>query len=531
MDAKRSGLPEDEDASPPLLTARAPFFANSELIPLVLEAGKIGVWSWDIGSTQVAWSTNLEEILGLPPGSFPGTTSVFESDVHPEDRAAVFAAMQEVAQTLKPRRVMYRLQPRDGGDRWIETLAMAVVETGRPVRLVGLCRDVTDRARTHAELRLRASQQEAVARLGERALTEHDLQKFCDGAGAAVAQVLELEFVKVLELVPGDAELLLRSGVGWKAELIGVAHVATSRDTHAGFTLASGRPIILDNLASEKRFTGSPLLRDHGVVSGISAPIAGRDGRAYGVLTAHSRSLRKFSEQDVSFIAAVASLIAGAIARLQSDRRQELMIRELRHRSGNLFAQLLAMFSQTAKTSKNIPELAIKYQARVLALASAHRLITEGGWKSASLSELLNTLLNAYLDRVSLNGASVFLEPDVTFGLSTAVHELATNACEHGSLSGRGGRVDVTWVATRTAFGPTLTLDWKERQGPAPRRSRRAGLGSKLINLSIERQLNGKVEQNFGPEGLDVRLIVPITHERWPGAAAPIAENAPAPTQ
>jgi len=515
-----------------LLTARAPFFADSELIPLLLEAGKIGVWSWDVGSTQVAWSTNVEEILGLPEGSFPGTTDIFESDVHPEDRPAVFAAMQEVAQTLKPRRVMYRLQPRQGGDqRWIETLATAVVESGKPVLLVGLCRDVTERARTHTELRFRASQQEAVARLGERALTENDLQKFCDGAVASVAQVLDLEFVKVLELVPGDAELLLRSGVGWKPELIGTAHVSTSRDTHAGFTLASGRPIILDNLATEKRFTGSPLLKNHGIVSGISAPIAGRDGRAYGVLTAHSRSLRKFSEQDASFIAAVASLIAGAIARLQSDRRQELMIRELRHRSGNLFAQLLAMFSQTAKTSKNIPELATKYQARVLALASAHRLITEGGWKSASLSELLNTLLASDLDRISLNGSSVFLEPEVTFGLSTAVHELATNACEHGSLSGRGGRVDVTWVANRTALGPTLTLDWRERHGPAPRRSRHAGLGSKLINLSIERQLNGKVQQNFGPDGLDVRLIVPITHERWPGAAAPVAENAPTPTK
>jgi hypothetical protein len=159
--------------------------------------------------------------------------------------------MQEVVQTLSPRRVMYRLQLRQGGEQhWIETLATVVVEAGRPVRLLGLCRDVSDRARTHHELRIRASQQEAVARLGERALTENDLQKFCDGAVATVAQVLELELVKILELIPGDAELLLRSGVGWKPELIGAAHVSTSRDTHAGFTLASGHPIVLDNFAT-----------------------------------------------------------------------------------------------------------------------------------------------------------------------------------------------------------------------------------------------------------------------------------------
>ena len=67
------------------------------------------------------------------------------------------------------------------------------------------------------------------------------------------------------------------------------------------------------------------------------------------------------------------------------------MIRELRHRSGNLFSQLLALFSQTAKNSKNLAELVTKYEARVLAMANAHRLVTEGGWKSASLIELLNT--------------------------------------------------------------------------------------------------------------------------------------------
>ena len=48
------------------------------------------------------------------------------------------------------------------------------------------------------------------------------------------------------------------------------------------------------------------------------------------------------------------------------------MIREMRHRSGNLFSQLLALFSQTARTSKSIADLTTKYQARVLAMANAH---------------------------------------------------------------------------------------------------------------------------------------------------------------
>jgi two-component sensor histidine kinase len=52
-----------------------------------------------------------------------------------------------------------------------------------------------------------------------------------------------------------------------------------------------------------------------------------------------------------------------------------------------------------------------------------------------------------------------------------------------------------------------------------PKRSRRPGFGSRLINMVIERQLNGQVEQSFGRRGLDTTLTVPLTHERWPGGA------------
>jgi two-component sensor histidine kinase len=382
-----------------------------------------------------------------------------------------------------------------------------------------VCCDITERLRINREVRVRARQQEALARLGERALTESDLQKFFNETVAAVGEILDVELVKILELVPGDAEMLLRAGIGWKHGVVGSANVSTGRDSQAGYTLASGRPVITEDLATETRFGGQPLLENHDVVSGITAPIAGRDGRAYGVLGAHSAKRHKFSDYDVSFIAAVANVIAGAIQRRQLDQRHELMIRELRHRSGNLFSQLLALFSQTAKNSRSVADLVVKYEARVLALANAHRLITEGGWKSTSLNELLNTLLAPFLDRITFSGPNVFLEPDPTFGLSMAVHELATNASKHGSLTAPMGRVDMTWSVTRTQQGLTLVLDWKESHGPAPKRSRRSGFGSRLINMVIERQLNGQVQQTFGPNGLEAKLTVPLTHERWPGGA------------
>jgi PAS domain S-box-containing protein len=509
------------NASPLEMSPRLPFFPDPELICIALEAGQIGIWSWDIRSNQVTWSSNIEDICGLARGSLDGARMVLEDDVHPEDRPAVIAAMQEALQTRSPRRVQYRLSPKPGAEeRWIETLATVVVEGGTPTKLLGICRGVTDRARTHRELRIRAKQQEVVARLGAQALTELGLQRFFDDSVRTIAETLEVELVKILELVPGDAELLLRAGTGWLPGLVGTALVSTDRNSQAGFTLASGGPVIVENLASETRFGGPPLLHQHGVVSGLTIPIAGRDGRTYGVLGVHTTRRRNFSENDVSFLAAVAHMIAGAIQRRQLDQRHELMIRELRHRSGNLFAQLLALFSQTAKSSKNIAELVPKFEARVLALANAHRLITESGWRSASLTEILNPLLAPFLDRITLTGPEVFLEPDPTFGLSAAVHELATNASKYGSLSLRSGRIEVTWSVQRTEQGLTLLFDWKERNGPRQKRNRRPGFGSKLIHTVIERQLNGKVLQSFGPKGMDANLTIPLTHERWPGGPA-----------
>jgi PAS domain S-box-containing protein len=511
-----------ERADTPVNERAAPSHSDLESFRSALDAGRIGLWSWDLRSHQLAWSTKLEDFHGRREETFEGTFSIAAEDLKSQDATGVLAAIGKTLQTHEPCRVEYRLPgPSEREERWFEASVTVITQDGAAVQLLGMCRDVTERLRVNREVRVRARQQETLARLGERALTEGDLQKFFNDVVTTVGEILDLEMVKILELVPGDAELLLRAGIGWQAGLVGTANVATTRDTQAGYTLASGRPVIVEDLASETRFTGAPLLKTHGVVSGLTAPIAGRDGRAYGVLGAHTAKRRKFNDYDVAFLAAVANVVAGAIQRRQLDQRHELMIRELRHRSGNLFSQLLALFSQTAKNSRGIADLVAKYEARVLALANAHRLITEGGWKSTSLSELLNTLLAPFLDRISFSGPNVFLEPDPTFGLSMAVHELATNASKHGSLSSPSGRVELSWSVTRTQQGLTLILEWKESRGPAPRRIRRAGFGSRLINMVIERQLNGQVEQSFTAEGLHTRLTVPLTHERWPGGARP----------
>jgi two-component sensor histidine kinase len=370
------------------------------------------------------------------------------------------------------------------------------------------------------ELRNRIKQQEALAQLGERALAESDLERLLSDAVSTVAMTLSVDFVKILELLPGDTELVLRGGFGWNKDLIGSMVTTAAPNSFARYTLDSGAPVVTEDYALEKRFEPAPYLRDHKCVSGMAVTISGRDGRAFGILGVCTAHKRAFGEQDKSFLASAANILAGAIQRRQLEQRHELMIRDMRHRSGNLFSQLLALFSQTARNSRSIADLASKYQARVLALANAHRLITEGGWQSTPIMDLLYVLLGPYLDRVSFGGPNVELEPDPIFNLSAALHELVANAAKHGSLSRAKGQLELSWSVGSTNRGPTLTLDWIEKNGPPARRPRKPGFGSRLIGLVIERQLNGEVHRTFGRSGLTVHMTVPLTRDRWPHPAS-----------
>jgi signal transduction histidine kinase len=167
-------------------------------------------------------------------------------------------------------------------------------------------------------LKSRARQQAVVARLGQRALAGLDVSTLMDEAVDLVAKDLDVEYCKILELLPDGRGLLLRAGVGWQDGLVGSAVVEAGGNSEAGFILSSGRPAIIEDLATDARFNGTGLLHAHGVVSGASVIIPGQLG-PFGVLGAHTTRRRAFSPDDVHFLEAVANVLATAIERKQAE--------------------------------------------------------------------------------------------------------------------------------------------------------------------------------------------------------------------
>src|SRR5919107_2566075 len=134
------------------------------------------------------------------------------------------------------------------------------------------------------------------------------LPDLMDEAVEVVAEVLAVEYCKILELVPDDTALLLRAGVGWKEGLVGTATVGTNLQSQAGYARISTGPVVVEDLRTENRFEDAALLREHGVVSGLSTTIH-VNGRAYGVLGAHTKERRTFTEEEVLFLQEVAEVL------------------------------------------------------------------------------------------------------------------------------------------------------------------------------------------------------------------------------
>lgn len=219
---------------------------------------------------------------------------------------------------------------RKDGSEFPAEISLSPLQTGEGLLVTSIIRDITERKRAEAErarlireqavraeVEAHARQQAAVAEIGLRALTGTDLPVLLGEAARLVAGILEVEYVEILELLPDGRALRLRAGVGWQDGCVGLATVGAGLDSQAGYTLRSWGPVIVEDLRTESRFSAPPLLRDHGVVSGLSVIIAGRD-RPFGVLGAHSTRQRTFTDDDVHFLQAVANVLAAAIERRRS---------------------------------------------------------------------------------------------------------------------------------------------------------------------------------------------------------------------
>jgi diguanylate cyclase (GGDEF)-like protein len=167
---------------------------------------------------------------------------------------------------------------------------------------------------SEATTRLRETQQAEIATFGQRALAGEPLESLMNDVVASIARVLGVDLVAVLELDSERGLLTVRAAVGLPEEVIGSATVGAGGHSQAGYTLAGGRPVVVEDWETEERFEKSGLLARLGASSGVTVPIRGR-GEPFGVLGLQSMTSRRFGEDAVSFLQSMANALASAIDR------------------------------------------------------------------------------------------------------------------------------------------------------------------------------------------------------------------------
>ncbi len=118
------------------------------------EVAKLGSWEAELQSWNVIWSEQTHRIFETDPSRFHPTRQKFREFIHPEDRAKVDAAFVASLDKRSPSTVEYRIVMPDGRLKILEERWQAFHdEEGKPIRVAGTCREITERVRAEEELR------------------------------------------------------------------------------------------------------------------------------------------------------------------------------------------------------------------------------------------------------------------------------------------------------------------------------------------------------------------------------------------
>lgn len=189
--------------------------------------------------------------------------------------------------------------------------------------------------------------------------------------------------------------------------------------------------------------------------------------------------------------------------RRQAEQMQTLLIGELTHRVKNTLALAQALAEYTLRSTPEPAEFARAYRDRLLALSRAHDVLTKELWDKASIIDVIDRSLGAWMTggRLTADGPEVWLNPQQAMTFSLALHELATNAAKYGALSVPDGRVATAWQGDEE-----ILFSWVESGGPPVAEPKRRGFGSVILGQALGSAVNGQVQLTFPPEGLRLEL-------------------------
>jgi PAS domain S-box-containing protein len=127
---------------------------NEERLKLALDAGKIGVWDWDVIQNRIEWTDFIYDSYGVERGKFPGGVENFAQLIHPDDQDRIIRSIRASIHQGAPYDVEFRVVHPTGEIHWVATTAVVLRnDDGKAIRMLGATTDITARKEAEEELR------------------------------------------------------------------------------------------------------------------------------------------------------------------------------------------------------------------------------------------------------------------------------------------------------------------------------------------------------------------------------------------
>lgn len=186
----------------------------------------------------------------------------------------------------------------------------------------------------------------------------------------------------------------------------------------------------------------------------------------------------------------------------------------LRHALRDTMALLRTIVRRSSESATEIDDYVAHLEGRIDTLMRMRARTDAFG--EADLHLLISEELTFHLvrdgERATIEGPPVRLRPKAAQMLALAVHELVSNAVEHGSLDRIEGHAYIGWRIDSIGQEQVLTLVWIEKGGASRLEGPfRRGFGREILETMLAYELGGRTDLDFKPEGLCCTIRIPFT--------------------
>jgi PAS domain S-box-containing protein len=424
-----------------LSAARSAIGSSLARLEVALEASSIGIWEGDLVAGTVTWDERCAALVGLHGTvHFEALDELMETYVHPDDRAAVVAAMETARAEGGQYTSELRMLRVDGVERWMVARGRIITDSrGEPVRILGTMLDVTD-ARRQAAQRLSAVQRAAaIAEVAAELANATHLDQLAEvtlrgthvlGASSSALAVLEPDGVLRVhlsrELVQAVRNMALDVDLAPQGVVVPLDDAGATQYVarHGARLLFSDRQALIDRFPASAE--SARLLE----VQALAALPLRVEGRLVGSFVAVWSTRHDFTADDIEVLEALAAQIGLSASRLLAAAERTAAVAAMTQANQRL--QLLAdagrLLSNTLDISEQLDRLASLVvpslgdwcwivatddHGQMREAAAAHRDPARTGDVAAYLRLMLETITDESAPRIVYRTGQPLIIPDL----------------------------------------------------------------------------------------------------------------------